>query len=394
MVKLVVNHNLSVNKNDRKGEKNMSRRGDNIHKRKDGRWEGRYKKASEYSENFKYISVYGKSYKEVKEKLQLAQQNSEHKIKNNIEKTFEEVLYLWLSCNRVKYKGATETKYTYLIERHIAPELGKKRIGQITTEVLNKFIENKLTNGRIDCQGGLSNAYVRNIALIVNAAMKFAVDEQLCSPKNVSVHKPIINKGQVTVFSLSEQRIMEKHLLQGTDRTKLGILLSLYMGLRIGEVCALTWEQVDFNECVIHIRSTISRVKCQKNMSKKTELIIDSPKTLSSIRDIPIPSKLLPIMLELKKTSTSNYVISDKPMFVSPRTYEYRYHNFLESCKVKQVNYHILRHTFATRCIEAGVDVKTLSEVLGHSNVSITLNTYVHSSLELKRLQIEKATTF
>ena len=128
-------------------------------------------------------------------------------------------------------------------------------------------------------------------------------------------------------------------------------------------------------------------------MSKRTTLIIDSPKTQSSIRDIPIPSKILPLMSELKKTSVSPYVISDKAMFVSPRTYEYRYHSFLDSCNVKQTNYHILRHTFATRCIEAGVDVKTLSEVLGHSNVSITLNTYVHSSLEMKRLQMEKATS-
>ncbi len=372
----------------------MSRRGDNIHKRKDGRWEGRYRKESECSEKIKYVSVYGKSYKEVKEKLQLAQQNIEQKIKNDSDKTFEEVLYLWLSCNRVRYKGATESRYIYLIERHIVPELGKKRMGQITTEVLNKFIESKLASGRIDCKGGLSNAYVRNMALILNSAIKFAMDEQMCSSKNISIHKPNMSKGQVTVFSHSEQRIMEKHLLQGTDRTKLGILMSLYMGLRIGEVCALTWEQVDFNERVIHIRSTISRVNFRKNMTKKTELIIDTPKTLSSIREIPIPSKLLPIMSELKETSISKYVISDKPTFVSPRTYEYRYHNFLESCKVKQANYHILRHTFATRCIEAGVDIKTLSEVLGHSNVSITLNTYVHSSLELKRLQMEKATTF
>ena len=368
----------------------MSRRGDNIHKRKDGRWEGRYKGENTHNKKNKYVSVYGKTYKEVKEKLQHLQRNCflQEKISKKI--TFGEILNMWLSCNRVKYKGATVSRYTYLIERHIIPELGEIKIEQITTDILNKFIENKLEHGRIDCKGSLSNAYVRNMALIINSAVKFAMDEKLCSPKNISIHKPSTSIAKVNVFSHSEQKMLEKNLWHETDRTKLGILLSLYMGLRIGEVCALTWEQVDLDEKVVHITSTIARVNGQRDLAKRTALIIDSPKTQSSIRDIPIPSKILPLLSELKKSSISSFVISDNVMFVNPRTYEYRYHSFLNTCNVKQANYHILRHTFATRCIEAGVDVKTLSEVLGHSNVSITLNTYVHSSLELKRSQIEK----
>ena len=137
------------------------------------------------------------------------------------------------------------------------------------------------------------------------------------------------------------------------------------------------------------MRHTVARVKSEDS-SNTTHLIIDTPKTKASIRDIPISSALLPILIKMKEKSISPYVISDTNSFVSPRTYEYRYHRILDKCNIQSVNYHTLRHTFATRCIEAGVDVKSLSEMLGHANVGITLNTYVHSSMEMKRSQLEK----
>lgn len=165
----------------------------------------------------------------------------------------------------------------------------------------------------------------------------------------------------------------------------------VHMGLRIGEVCALTWDDVDFENEIIHIRSTVARIKnTQKVCEYKTHLIIDKPKTKSSLRDIPIPSSLLPLLLKMRKKACSRYVISDKETFTSPRTFEYRYHELLDICDIESINYHALLHTFATRCVEVGVDVKTLSEILGHADVSITLNTYVHPSIELKRKQMEK----
>ena len=121
-----------------------------------------------------------------------------------------------------------------------------------------------------------------------------------------------------------------------------------------------------------------------------TRLIIDPPKTKSSLRDIPLSRQLMAVLLPLYEKRRSEYVISDKSGFVSPRTYEYRFHRVLDRCGLPSINYHALRHTFATRCIELGVDVKTLSEILGHANVSTTLNTYVHSSMERKREQLEK----
>lgn len=156
-------------------------------------------------------------------------------------------------------------------------------------------------------------------------------------------------------------------------------------------MCALTWNDIDLNDNIIHIRHTISRVRNQDTDSTaSTVLIVETPKTEASLRDIPISSMLLPYLMEMKRNAGNCYVLSDDCTFLSPRTLEYRFHKLADDCGLKKVNFHALRHTFATRCIEAGVDVKSLSEILGHANVGITLNTYVHSSMEMKRQQIEK----
>lgn len=177
--------------------------------------------------------------------------------------------------------------------------------------------------------------------------------------------------------------------MKNLNTTSAGILISLNTGLRIGEVCALKWSNIDFDKAILHVRSTVARIK-NTDDSKSTKLIIDTPKTKSSIRDIPISNKVMNVLKALHENSKSEYVVSEKAGFVSPRTYEYRFHKVLDECQIQPINYHALRHTFATRCIELGVDVKTLSEILGHSNVSVTLNTYVHSSMERKREQLEK----
>jgi len=367
----------------------MARRGENIRKRKDGRWEGRYKEIDPIYGTAKYSSVYGRTYREVKGKMAEARANASlPKASKNSRKTFADVLWLWMDANRMRHKGATEAKYDYLIERHILPELGAMRPSDINSTVLNEFIYRKSTNGRLDGSGGLSPSYVRSIVLIVQSALAFAVDEKICLPINIKANKPAIEKSELTVLNAGEQKALEESLMCDTDGTKLGVLISLNTGLRIGEVCALTWDDIDFNERIIHVRNTVARVKAVSGSG--TELIIDKPKTQNSLRDIPISSRLYPVLEGMKKRAYSEYVISDTNTFMSPRTYEYRYHRILNQCNIRSVNYHVLRHTFATRCIEVGVDVKSLSEILGHASVSITMNTYVHSSMELKRKQMEK----
>lgn len=372
----------------------MPKRGENIRKRTDGRWEGRYKTGTNIQGRTTYRSVYGRTYKEVKEKMLTEEaQNLKNGHTVSERTTFQELLKRWLATERAVIKESTCMRYEYLIEKHILPDLGSLKVDRIDTLVLSAFMDKKLRSGRLDHCSGLSAAYVRSIMLIVDSALHFGMNEGICLPKTIRVCKPSIEKKEIPILNLDEQKKLETMLYNNPDRTKLGILLSLGTGLRIGEVCALKWEDINFTTNIIHVRATVARIKNPNPKSaQKTILIIDRPKTKASMRDIPIPSMLVPYLQNIRGQNGSGFVLSDTAEFVSPRTYEYRYHRILEDCGIPPVNYHALRHTFATRCIEVGVDVKSLSEMLGHADVSITLNTYVHSSMELKRAQIEKLT--
>lgn len=370
----------------------MPKKGENIRKRADGRWEGRYKVDTPTDSKTKYHSVYGKTYKEVKDKIRLITSQpallNEKKQQQPI--LIKEVITQWLNSSKSIHKGATEVRYEYLIEKHIIPELGDVPLSSVTSSMLTSFMNRKLEQGSLNGKEALSPAYVRSIMSVTLSILQFAVNEGLCQPLNINLQKPSTDKRELEVLSVFDQNRLESALLNNINETKLGILISLNTGLRIGEVCALSWNDIDFENQIFHIRSTVARVKSDDERNGMTKLIIDKPKTKSSLRDIPIPSKLIPILVFMKQRATGIYVVSNNNCFISPRTYEYRYHKILDDCNIPSVNYHTLRHTFATRCIEVGVDVKTLSEILGHANVSITLNTYVHSSMELKRQQLEK----
>lgn len=373
----------------------MSRRGENIYKRKDGRWEGRYKNGNNKSGKTIYGSVYGKTYKEVKIKLTNIQKSLSQNSKSCSDPKFKEILCIWKESNRIRHKKSTELKYDYLIENHILPRFGESKISEIDTISLNKFMFEKMHCGRLDKEGGLSQSYLKSIMFIITSAIKFAVQENICKPVNINIYKPQIQKKTVKTLAPEEQKQLEKILLNDINPTKLGILISLRIGLRIGEICALRWSDVDLIKKILHVRATISRIKNElQDNGKSTILIVDKPKTESSARDIPIPMDLFNAFNIVKSSSVSDFIISSNNNFVSPRTFEYRYHKILKSSGINNINYHALRHTFATRCIEAGIDVKTLSELLGHTSISTTLNTYVHSSIEYKRSQLEKLSFF
>lgn len=374
----------------------MSKRGENIHKRKDGRWEARYRKGRRMDGTIIYGSVYGATYREAKEKMLIASaQPKAAPTPKRHERTFREVLLMWLEHNRIRCKGATYHKYQYLIDTHIIPQLGNVKMSAITATMINTFLMDKLTSGRLDHTGGLSPSYVRSIMLVISGAVKYAVSEEMCLPLKNQIFRPAAPKEELPILSMEAQKRLELYLSNEPDPTGVGILLSLYTGLRIGEVCALTWNDIDLSNHIIHIRHTISRVKSTSDSAgRKSMLIVDVPKTKASTRDIPISSALYSILVGATFRAPDHFIVSGSSQFLSPRTYEYRYHRLLKECGVEQVNYHALRHTFATRCIEAGVDVKSLSEILGHANVGITLNTYVHSSMELKRTQLEKLASF
>lgn len=371
----------------------MARKGENIRKRKDGRWEGRYKKGRKPNGDIKYGSVYGKTYKEAKEKLNIVKvkYNFENKVVNK-DMLFSDILSLWLANNRIKNKGATESKYLNVIETHILPELGGVKMSQLTAPRINSFLLAKKENGRIDKTGGLSESYISTMTLIIDSSVSFAASEQLCEPLRTKIYKPVIPKTKAFALTLEKQQQLENYLKMNMDYSKVGVLISLHAGLRIGEICALRWNDIDLRARVLHVRHTVSRIRNDEPDETKYKMIIETPKTEASIRDIPLTPYLTTVLSILKKASQTPFVISLSDSFVNPRTFENRYKKMLKECKLEVFNYHVLRHTFATRCIESGMDLKSLSEILGHSDISFTMKKYVHPSLEIKRVQIEKMT--
>ena len=372
-----------------KGASHMSRRGDHIHKRKDGRWEGRYKFGIKENGTVAYRSVYGKTYAECKDKLEKYSSKNLSPNTKYKEYKFSEVLISWLNANHIRLKGSTINKYQYMIESHILPELGNRRVSTITSSVVNEFIARKLKDGQLNGSGSLSAAYVKTISVIIEAALKYAIAEGMCSQLKNPIYKPSISKKELKILTPDDQLYFEKLLIAEKSEVSLGTIIALHTGMRIGEVCALMWDDIDLENDIIHVRHTIARVKSMDG-DNKTKLIIDTPKTISSTRDIPISSSLKPILMAAINNKKSMFVVSDNDSFVGTRTFEYRYKQMLKRNNIREFNFHTIRHTFATRCVEVGVDIKTLSEILGHSNVSTTLNTYVHPSMEIKRNQIEK----
>ena len=239
----------------------MSRRGENIHKRKDGRWEARYIKHHDDDGKAKYASVYGKSYLEVKQKLRtIFQSNTDsHQMSDNCV-YFKEVLFLWLENNRISLKPQTYAKYLYMIEHHIIGSIGNYDVASINSITVNQIIIEKFQTGRLDGNGGLSVSYIRTISFIVLAALEFATVQGYRAPFVGNVTKPKEQKKELPILSGKEQQILENFLYQNIDERKLGILISLYTGLRIGEICGLRWLDIDFENKTMHIRHTSKAV--------------------------------------------------------------------------------------------------------------------------------------
>lgn len=300
----------------------------------------------------------------------------------------EDVLYAWLENGRIRLRPQTYAKYRQLITQHIALELGHLHIDELSVSAINQFLYDKNNNGRLDHTGGLSANYVRTIAFIVKSALMFAQQQYDIPLPKGEIYLPAKTKKQLDVLTIEEQKTLEEICYQYTTDKDLAILLSMYTGLRLGEVCGLQWQNINYHSCTMHIKHTVERIKKEtgSNDTSKTSLMLLDTKTASSNRIIPFPAMLLSIMDE---TQTGFVVKGRNNSFIDPRTMQYFFQKRLKECGIRSVNYHALRHTFATRCIEAGMDIKSLSEILGHANVTMTMNIYVHSSIEHKRKQIE-----
>ena len=192
------------------------------------------------------------------------------------------------------------------------------------------------------------------------------------------------------VLSKTEQEQLCKYLLAKLEPCNVGVLVCLFTGLRIGEICALRWEDVSFSDQTILVQHTLQRVQDKSGNDVKTKIVVTTPKSNCSIRTIPMPDELSVILAAYQRTSIGYLLTNDEHRFIEPRTMQNRFKRALEASGVEVVNFHAIRHTFATRCIELGFDVKSLSEILGHATVNITMNRYVHPTLELKKENMKK----
>lgn len=306
----------------------MPRTAKNIYKRKDGRWEARYPAGKTQTGKTKYASLYAKSYAEAKELLSKAQTTQIPIPKKKV--IFSEVLKEWMRINALKQKPATRLKYEYLIEMHISSELGGYHVGDLNEMIINEFLNMKITNGRIDRTGGLSGNYVKTMLIIIQSALDFAVEQEWCQKLKTKIVKPTVEQKSITILNSTELQKLETGLSNNSSLESLGIMISLYSGLRIGEICALRWSDVDLDNRILHIRHTIARIKNPNPQeSAKTCLVLDKPKTQSSLRDIPITTKLFNLLSSAQASACSEFVISDQKSFLSPRTYEYRFHKTL-----------------------------------------------------------------
>ncbi len=284
----------------------------------------------------------------------------------------------WLEVYiRPSVKVRTYERYKLIIEQHIKDNIGNFDLDDLSPLVLQSFITGLLQNGNRKTGAGLSANSVNAAISVIQSSLKTArllgLTKEYTADK---LKRPKLKEKPVECFTLAEQKRIEQAVMNGKKDKLYGIILCLYSGLRIGELIALQWCDIDFGKGIL----TVSK-SCHYG---KDGLVIDEPKTATSRRVIPLPRQLLPILKSIKKKSDSPFVVSANGSTVSVRSYQRSFELLLKKLNIPHKGFHSLRHTFATRALECGMDVKTLSEILGHKNPVVTLNRYAHSLMEHK----------
>ena len=280
----------------------MSKRGENIYKRKDGRWEGRYIKERSADGKARYAYVYGKSYADAKQKLLDRRITQAQNIDCSPSHTkYGDILRNWIAMSRIHIKESTYSRYVHLANAHILPYLGELPTGKLTTQTVEKHISFLLNKGRVDKKGGLAPKTVSDILTLI----KGSIDYANCSGYSVNCYldRLTVKKTQLDmrVLSVDEQHRLCDILMRDMNLTKFGVLLCMYTGIRIGEVCALKWESIDFSEGILSIRETLQRIQVMDvGACKKTKIVITEPKSKKAIRDIPLPGFVLEYAASLK----------------------------------------------------------------------------------------------
>lgn len=365
----------------------MAKRGMNIYKRKDGRWEGRIRQLCIKDGTKKYHSVYGGTYKECREKMEslIAEQSM------CIQKctlTIGQVVDIWMTDKKSVWKESTYACYKQLVSLHIMNNISAKRADNFTNSDFNEYLRSikKVNDG-----SKISDSYAYNIGAIIRQAFSYVSVEYHYNLPNLACKRILRSSGNTQLPSdKTMEKLTEYLYLHADDPTCIGILLTYYTGIRIGELCALRWGDTDFEEGVLKISKNMQRIKDFNKEKSSTAIKIQTPKTVTSTRNILIPDIFMATLIRSRKCEEDYLISGKRKTWTETRTLQYRFAAILKKCGIEHFKFHMLRHYFASLCIRQGVDVKSLSEILGHANIQITLSLYVHSTINQKRMLMNK----
>ncbi len=374
----------------------MGRHGENIRKREDGRWEARYQRPDSPKGKRIYRSVYGSTYEEAKKKrddaVRMAEEGPFHAPEQAGERgdkpcmqiVFSQAASEWLEEVAVKRKYSTYVKYRNVYRIHLEEILGPLRLSERPNQQIQEKIFDHLSGE------SLSDSIRKSVCIVARQILEFA-------GRKYSAHIPVMKlpaakqgRRPVDTFSKAEQSRILDCIYNGPDKFKIAMLLCLYTGIRLGELCALKWSDFDFRDKTMTVNRTVQRIAVKGYMTR-TILMETDPKSESAKRTIPLTEEMITLLEGLR--GEGEYVFGGKNP-LEPRTMQYRLKGILKKAEVEGRNFHILRHTFATNCVESSMDIKTLSVILGHSDVKITLNRYVHPTLDSKRIQMGRLPDF
>ncbi|MDH2207774.1 MULTISPECIES: tyrosine-type recombinase/integrase [Empedobacter] len=298
-------------------------------------------------------------------------------------KNFKEIVALWKTDKKNYVKKSTYSAYVLLLENHLLPIFGENY--EVEEADVQNFVLKKL-------EAGLSQKTIKDILIVFKMVLKFGAKNKWIAYDAFEIQYPTVRENQhVEVLSRTHQKKIMNHIQEHFTFRNLGVLMCLCSGMRIGEVCALTWDDIDTDNGIINVNRTIQRIYVIEDGVRKTELLLDTPKTKNSIREIPMNKDLIRLIKPIKKiVNPSFFVLTNDAKPTEPRTYRSFYKNLMSYLEIPEMKFHGLRHSFATRCIESNCDYKTVSVLLGHSNISTTLNLYVHPNLEQKKKAIEQ----
>ena len=345
----------------------------NIYHRQDGRYEGRIARGKNEQGKPKYQYIFGHTKEEVQKKItEIRRQERTESCAETVAELFAD----WYQNNKHRIKESTGANYLMKANKHILPFFGDIAIDSVTDKEIGSFIDQKRKEG-------LSNRYISDIIVLIKSVFKFAVKIYHIFNPTEGISLPKKKKSEITLLDENEQQKLQQYIAENANPTTTGIALSMSTGIRIGELCALQWKDIDLEKRILTVRKTMQRIQCSTD-TVKTKLIITEPKSETSCRTIPIPECMMKLLQNFKGKH-NNFVLSGTEKPVEPRVMQYRFQKILKNAKLPSIHFHALRHIFASNCIKWGFDVKALSELLGHSNVEITLNLYVHSSFDQKR---------